>query len=452
MPRTQRLPLEGIRVIEAGAAVAIPLGGRMLADYGAEVIKIESTVRPELGRVTVFLDSSPGARYWEKGGYYTEINRNKTGVSLDLSKPESRDVFLELVRVSDVLLENFTPRVMENFGLSYSSLVKVCPDLIMVSATGFGHSGPWRNYRAYGFTLEPATGLSHFTGYEDEVPVKSGITYTDTPAAYSATLAVTAALEYRERTGIGQWIDLSQYEVGAAFAAEGILDFQESGEPGGRRGNRDKLYAPQGVYRCQGDDQWLAISVRSDAEWTALCTVIDRPDLAADPRYSTSFERKQREREIDRALDSWAASRDAKEASRRLQAARVPAGLVLDSRELTLDPHLNERGFFTKVRHTEEIPELGTRTHPGPPWMLNGERPDGGNAAPTLGEHTAQVFRNLLGMPESALQSLADAGLTGTVPAGARNIHQGKTTIEDLKRIGEIRDYDLDYQEKLGNR
>lgn len=422
----------------------------MLADYGAEIIKVESAARPEIGRVTIFANNDPGDRYWEKGGFYAEASRNKLGVSIDLSKPDGRRLFLDLVKISDVVLENFTPRVMENFGLTYEELRKIQPDLIMFSSTGFGHDGPWRNYRAYGFSLEPTTGITFATGYPDTPPIRSIISYTDTPATYAGTFAVLAALEYRAETGKGQWIDLSQYEVGVSFVAEAAIDYQITGREEGRRANRDSTMAPHNVYRCQGNDQWLAIAVRNDSDWKVLCGVAGDPRLEDDSLYGTFESRKQRESEIDSILADWAANRDPKEAAAMLQSVGVPASLVQDSREMYFDPQLVDREFFSKVRHPDDVPGLGTRLYPGAPWVLNDGRPPIRKPAPTLGQHNREVLTGFLGIGDEELERLSGADVLGTIPHGVKKANFGQfAALPELQQTGVIRDYDPDFRERL---
>lgn len=249
------LPLSGLRVLEPGQIYAAPLATKQLAELGAEVIKIESAARIDNIRLLgPPVDNRVLDKPWETTGRFHDANRNKYGITLDFTKPKGKEVFKALVKISDVVVENFTADVMTRLGLDYESLSMIKPDIIMLSATGYGHSGPWRSYRAMGQSLEPAFGLAHLTGYPNEPPMRCGMTYSDWTAARAGTLAILIALEYRRRTGKGQWIDLSQYEVGVSLIGEALMDYAMNGRVQTRMGNRSEYgMAPHRARGPSGD-------------------------------------------------------------------------------------------------------------------------------------------------------------------------------------------------------
>ncbi|MCS5657798.1 MAG: CoA transferase, partial [Dehalococcoidia bacterium] len=279
------LPISGIRVVDLSRVFAMPYAGAYLADLGAEVIKIDccqaqfiDTTRTLNGP---YPDNDPGELYWERAGTFQTLNRGKRSVTLDLRSESAIDILKRLVSVSDIVLENFTPRVMSRFGLDYANLRAVKPDLIMVSNTGYGHSGPYSNFGAMATALEPTHGTGAFMGYLDPgpdglladggVPNKMGNSYTDFLASWTAQLAVLASLIHRTRTGRGMWIDLAMYQVGASFIGEGILDFAFNGRRTRRMGNRHQTLSPHGCYPCSGADEWVTIAVRDDWDWRSFC-------------------------------------------------------------------------------------------------------------------------------------------------------------------------------------
>jgi len=300
-------PLNNIRVLDLSRVFAMPFAGANLADLGAEVIKID-TCQPQFMDTTrtitgPFPDNQPGELWWEQGGTFQNLNRGKRSLTLDLRSEESQKIIKDLVEVCDVVLENFTPRVMARFGLDFESLCANKPDLIMVSNTGYGHSGPWSNFGAMASALEPTHGTGAFMGYmeegedgrlvEGEVPNKMGNSYSDFLATWTGLGALMAALLRRARTGQGQWIDLAMYQTGTTVIGTGLLDFAFNGRRTLRIGNRHPFWSPHGVYPCHGRDQWVAIAVGSDEEWQAVCQAIGNPELATNPRFADPIERRQ---------------------------------------------------------------------------------------------------------------------------------------------------------------
>jgi benzylsuccinate CoA-transferase BbsF subunit len=285
---------------------------------------------------------------------------------LDLTKPEAVAIARELVSKSDVVVENFATSVMENLGLGYEELKKLKPDLIMTSISGYGHTGPQRNYMAYGPAIPPLTGLSSLTGYEGGPPQEVGIAYGDPTSGIHGAVAVCAALVARQRTGHGQHIDVSLWQAVAALVPEGWMDYAMNGTQPPRQGNRDPWMAPHNCFRSAGNDEWVTIACGSEAEWRALCEAMGQAQLAADPRFCTAKVRKANEDALEQIVATWTATREKWEVTRTLQAVGVAAFPSMTGKDLVEDAHLSERKFFVRLPH----PEVGVQTHLGKPWLL----------------------------------------------------------------------------------
>jgi crotonobetainyl-CoA:carnitine CoA-transferase CaiB-like acyl-CoA transferase len=408
----RELPLKGIRVLEITANWAGPLAGRFLADLGAEVIKIEPPDRP-MTRGARYPGSDPFKYHYNRAAYFNKMNRNKYGITLDLNQDEGKKLFLELIAESDVLIENNSPRVMRNFGLEYDTLRQVNPDLIMVSISGFGQTGPERDYIAYGANIEASCGLADATGYpDDDRPYKTTLFYADPVTAMHAAVATLAALHKREEGGSGQYIDMSLHENGITFFPEALLEYAITGTLAKKTGNRHPQYAPQGCYPSIGDDAWMVLTVRNDEEWGRLARAIDRDDLAKDEKYSTAEKRRLYHDEIDDAISQWTALYDHNEATRILQDSGIAAGPVLANWEMVSNLHFHERGFYVTVPHSE----MGVFPYPGMPWILS-ETPGAIRmGAPNFGEHNRLIFEEFLNLSESKLAELYDKRVIADSP------------------------------------
>lgn len=406
------LPLAGLRVLELTANWAGPLAGRYLADLGAEVIKVESPQRPAT-RGLHYAGGDGRTRPYNRSGYFNKLNRNKLGIALDLSLPAGRDAFLRLVERADVVIENNSARVLSNLDLTYDVLRQAKPDIILCSMSGFGGSGPERDYVAYGSNIETASGLAALMGYHDDpTPHRTGSYYADPVAGAHGAVAILAALRHRARTGEGQRIDLSLLESAAALFGEALMDWSLNRRVPLPRGNRHPRHAPQGCYRTAGNDSWLALTVRTDEEWQSLCRVLDRPDLAQDESLGTASGRQAQHDMLDEAIGRWSEGLDHYEAARRLQAAHVPAAPVLANWELLSDPHLHARGFYVPVPH----PEAGVLPYPGMPWHFSRTPAAVRGGAPCFAEHNTLVFRDVLGLCDAEIAALYAAGVTADEP------------------------------------
>ncbi len=416
-----RLPLNNVRVLDLTMAWAGPYATRLLADMGAEVIKIEAVENWDLLRT--FTGQAPDVeRVWDRSPYFNHVNRNKYGCVLDLSKAGGRDLFLRLVAISDVLIENFRAEVMDNLGLSYETLAAINPELIYVSMPGHGKSGPERDFIAYGTNVEQLAGLCHLSGYADGPPQKTGISYGDPIAGIAAAGAVGLALWHRRRSGRGQYIEVAQretlinligeYVVGFSMSAKGGSASGGTGREPARRGNRHSSMAPHGCYPCAGDDQWLTIACEDDAQFAALCGAIGRPELAADPRFADVVSRYRHQDALDDVIAAWTRARLKEEAARALQAASVPAMPVLGVPEVFADEHLRVRRFFEPVSHAV----AGAWEIEGPHWRLSESPGHVRLPAPAFGEHSDYVFRHLLRLSDEEIAALEAEGVTGRTP------------------------------------
>ena len=438
--------LEGVRVVEMGQLIAVPFAAKMLGDMGAEVIRIESCTRMDGYRVSGFYENDSSGEFWNRAVNFYEQNRGKQSLTLDLAQSVGIETLVDLIAISDVFIENFTPRVISNFGLEYDDLRKVKPDIIMVSSTGYGHTGPWSGFGAIGYGTEAACGLAAVTGYIDGPPAIPELPYADYTAGEHTVFAIMAALMHRAITGQGQLIDVSQTQTLTATIPEPLMDYSFNGRVAGTSGNRDDRYAPQGTYPCKGDDSWISLSVRSDSEWAAFCEVLERPEWASDSRFADGLSRFKNHDLLDDLVSDITSGRAAADLQAQLQAVGVPAGEVLDGKALLFNDHLNARGFYEVVEHAEStgMPPL---PYAGRPWKFGKTPGTIRSAAPTLGEHNKEVLSGLLGLNDPNIAEMTDAGVIGTAPANPRASRQ--TTNETQLSQGRIVRWEPDFEDQV---
>lgn len=402
-PKT--LPLAGVRVADFTWVWAGPFCTLQLAHLGAEVIRVESAARTCVTRLLPpFAEGKPGVN---RSGYFNQYNQGKLSLALDLKRPEAIAVAKDLVAECDIVCENFAAGVMTRMGLGYDVLRAIKPDLIMIALSGYGATGPESEYVSYGPAQVPLSGMSSLTGYAGWPPMHVGISYGDPTGGLHGAVAVLAALLHRANTGEGQYIDLSQQETSVAVLGEGVLAQSIGGRQPPRDGNRVAHMAPHGVFRAAGEQRWVAIAVRDDAEWHRLATAMDRPELGADPRFATLAARKANEDALEALVSEWVAPRAAEATADLLQRERIPAAVSMSSRDLATDPHLAESGFFVHQPHRE----VGTKLHLGIPWRMSDTPCSVRRAAPCLGEHTDDVLSRVLGYDGERIARLRAAGV-----------------------------------------
>lgn len=396
-------PLAGLRVADFSWVFAGPICTRNLAALGAEVIRIESRRRIDSHRLSGLRDAEGKPRI-NASPYFYMVNYNKQSITLDITQPRGLEIAKEIVRRSDIVVENFAHGVMDRLGLGLDVLRELRPDVILVSSSGLGRTGPDRAAVAYGTTLHAYSGVTSLTGYPGGEPRGTATTWSDPLTGLAATFAVLCAIWHRRRTGEGQHIDLSMAETTATLLAEPLLEYSIGGRRWEGVANYDRFAAPHGTYPCAGDDRWIALAVRDAAEWAALTGALARPDLAADPRFATPAARRAHAAELDREIAAWTRGQEPETLERTLIAAGVPARRVLDGPGLLADEQLNARDFYVELDHAE-----GGRCPVGRlPWLLDPGPNPAYSPAPALGADNEAVFRGLLGLSPDEIERLVE--------------------------------------------
>jgi benzylsuccinate CoA-transferase BbsF subunit len=371
-----------------------------LARLGAEVIRIETARHPCVSRLFVYADGKAGLN---RAGSYNEKNHNKLSVQLNLEKPEAVAIVRQLARHCDIAAENFAPGVIDRLGVGYQSLRAARPDLIMISMSGYGQTGPFRNHVSYGPIVTAHCGLHALTTYRGDQPRSLGVGYGDPVVGNLGAWLVNAALIHRDRTGQGQYIDLSNLEALEMLMPEALLEYAMNGRDLPPDGNHDRSMAPHNCYKTSGDaEQWVTIAVGSEEEWRALCHAMGQSSMADAPRFSTAAARKQNEDELDRIISAWTSERDRWEITELLQRAGVAAIPTFTNKDVIDDRHMRERGFLVDLDH----PEVGPRTYSGVPWTMSATPCKLRRASPCLGQDTDEVLRRMLGYTTEQLNEL----------------------------------------------
>ncbi len=404
---TATAALADVKVLDFMWAIAGPAATRVLADYGATVVRVESTTRTDICRtVAPFHELPPGA---ESAVLFQNVNAGKRMITLDLGSSAGREVALDLVRWADVVCEAYTAGTMRGLGLGYEDLRAVNPSVIMLSTCLMGQTGPLATYAGFGNLAAGLTGFANLCGWPDRDPAGPFGAYTDYLAPRFSLAAVLAALDHRRRTGEGQLIDVAQAEASLHFLGPAMLDYTVNGRVQGPVGNDDREAVPHGVYPAAGDDRWLALAVRSDAELAALATALGAPALAADPRFATAAARRRHRDALDEIITAWTRTQDAHAAEAVLQAAGVPAAVAATSADLCADPQLVHREHIQQVTH----PTYGTTPIEGSRFRLSRTPAVRHEAAPTLGRDNDEVLREILGYDEERVTELVVAGALG---------------------------------------
>jgi crotonobetainyl-CoA:carnitine CoA-transferase CaiB-like acyl-CoA transferase len=404
------LPFSGMRIVDLGTFWAGPYCTTYLGALGAEVIKIESTRRPDGFR---FSGATPamGDDWYDRGGIFAGTNLNKREVTLELSTEQGRALLLRLVEDADVVLENFSARVVEQFGIGYEQLCDVNPDLIMVRMPGFGLEGPWRDYVGWAMVIEQATGMASVTGPR-ELPMHPG-GLADPVIGMHAAVAIQAAIEHRDRTGEGQLIEIAQLETGANLTAELVIEWSAHEHALVRDGNRDPRFAPQGVYACRADTpipEWVALTIQDDEQWRAFANVMGRADWGDDRELAAVAGRVSRHDDLDAAISEWTRERSPAEVVDKLRPRGIAVAPVIAVPRMYTDPQLTARGFYQELPHAK----TGLRDYPGWPMQFSFMEHHHRSGAPTLGEHNREILGKELGLSDAEIDALERDGVIGT--------------------------------------
>jgi benzylsuccinate CoA-transferase BbsF subunit len=402
--KAKKRALEGIKVADFSWVVMGPLISKLLADHGAEVIRVETRTQPCHLRLA---GPFKGEQSLNSSGFFAVFNNDKQSISINLKNPQGREIAREIVKWADVVIENFTPGTMKKWDLDYPNLRKIKPEIIMLSLSIQGQDGPHASLPGFGWSTSSLGGFTHLTGWPDREPSIVFGAYLDIPSAYLGGAAILAALMYRARTGRGQHLDLTQYEVAMNLLATDILDFVLNGRTTSRMGNRCTYASPHGAYPCKGEDRWCAISVFSNEEWKNFCQVIGSPLWAQDPKFSTLASRKQYEDELDDLVGNWTRNFTSHEVMEKMQAVGVAAGAVQTCEDLFGDPQLAHRRHFWELEHSE----IGSHKCLSPGFRLSKSPHELRKAAPCLGEHTEYVCNKILGISDEEFVELLASGV-----------------------------------------
>ncbi len=439
--------LDGIRVIDLTMVFAGPVCSKILAEMGAEVIKIESTQRADtFTRANVYPDNVPGEDNWNQGSNFHSLNAGKYGISLNLGDERGRAIFKRLVQISNVVVENFSPRVMEHWGLNYAALKTIKTDIIMASISGLGHYGPLRDFYMYVPGMEGMGGLTHLTGHPGEAPLLTGHAYGDWVTGVNAAAALMVALFYHRKTGQGQYIDLSGREAVACHAGDIIMDHTLNNSDPGMTGNLDREGVPHGCYRCNGEDRWINIAVEDELQWQAFCKVAGHEEWTGDARFKNAASRREHHVELDQLIEDWTVQKDNRELMMQLQNVGIPAGAVFDMRDINLDPHLQSRQYFHVIDHGKGTGKrlIGSQM----PAKFSGAESFVPKRAPRFAEDDQYVFGELLKMTGVEMEALMKDKVIGGLPAFTK----GRPTRTELISGQGSGWFDPDYKEEIARR
>lgn len=400
-----RQALEGVKVLDFSWVIAAPIVSEQLAMHGATIIKLESSHRLDVCRLyTPMLDNIQGVN---RCGGFTAYNANKLSITIDIRKPRAMEVVKRLVAWCDIVLENFRPGVMERMGLSWEELKKINPDIIMLRVSIQGQTGPRANNPGLGGSFQASVGFTELIGWPDREPVQIPVAFSDHIVPYYIAVIAIAALDYRDKTGRGIYCDADQYEPGLNFLMPAALDYTANKRVWTRQGNRHPYACPHGVYQCQGDDRWIAITVFTDEEWRAFTRVVGEPGWTKSPKFSTFLARKQNEDEMDRFVESWTVNYAAEDVMKMMQESGVAAGVVESNKDLFEDPQLAHRNHFVSLKH----PEIGLHAYDATSYRLSKTPAEIKLPAPCLGEHNTYVCTEILGMSHEEFIQFSEQGV-----------------------------------------
>ena len=404
--KKRKYALEGLKVVDFSWVFTGPIVTKFLGDHGAEIVKIESATRPDGTRVfTPFKDGQMGLN---RSGVFANYNSSKYSININLREPRGKEVVKKLVQRADIVLETFGPGTMQKLELDYDRLKQVKPDVIMLSMSMVGQYGPHSNQPSFGQVLQATNGFVHLLGWPDREPSLPVAAYTDFIAPWYVLLTLMSALDYRRRTGKGQYIDLAMLECSVHPASHVVMDYAVNGRIQNRMGNRCPGAAPHGVYPCKGTERWIAIAVFSDEEWQALCKAMGNPEWAGAPKFDTLLNRTENQDELDGLMAKWTKDFTPEELMTRLQAVGVAAGVVQTGEDLVdKDPQLRRRNHFEELDHAE----MGTHLSERPPFRLSKTPSEPQRPFPSFGEHTELVCKEILEMGDEEFAELIGAGV-----------------------------------------
>lgn len=407
-----------IRVLDLSMFWAGTTCAQLLGDMGMEVIKIESCQHPDPDRIVtqglLYLHNELGDQPWNRGMIHLRRHRSKLGITLDLTKPKGREVFFRLVKMSDIIIENFRVGVLEKLGIAYPKLKEVNQQIILISVSSQGDTGPERAYGSNAEILAFTSGVRSISDYRDEIGLFTATNIPDPLAGNTAAGFALGALRYRRKTGKGTHVVISQRELLTSCIGDAIMDYSMNRRIPEPQANAHPFLAPHGCYPCKGRDSWITLAIQNDQEWEILCTVMDKPELAKDPRYAEALNRWHHREELDSIITSWTTVHDRRDLASLLQAQGIPAADAKSAPEMVEDEHIRNRGFWDQI--SDPRPGFGTYICKGRGFYLSKTPMKSRLRAPDLGEHNIYVFTKMLGMSEKEVAELEKGGIIGSVP------------------------------------
>jgi benzylsuccinate CoA-transferase BbsF subunit len=404
----EKFPCEGLKILDFSWIYTGPLVTKFLANAGAQVVKVESPRGPDdLRGFLPYRDGIPGIN---RSVFFAYYNDSKLGMTIDLANPKGTEIIKKLVEWCDVIVEAFSPGTLAKWGFGYEDVKKIKSDIIMLSFTMQGQTGPFIKQPTFGAFFQSLIGFTHLVGWPDKPPLPPVCAYPDFIGPWMALIAILAALDYRRRTGNGLYIDMSQLETSLQFLAPALLDFAANKKIQTRQGYHSSRAAPHGVYRCKGDDRWCAIAVYNNEQWIALANVIKKPELSSNPKFSSVESRMVNKVELDKLIEEWTAERTAEDIMKLMQAAGISAGVVQNGQDLfERDIQLKHRGHWTKLNH----PEIGDYVSEVPPYKFSSLTIKPRSPAPCLNEHNEYICKQLLRITDDEFVNYLKEGAFG---------------------------------------
>lgn len=405
----KRAPLKGLKYLDLGWIVVEPLAAKYLADWGATVVRLETHARPDILRVMMpFKDGISGI---DRGSWWNQSNSSKLGISLNLNKPKAKEIIWKLIMWADAMGQGYAPGMVKRWGFDYETVSKVRPDIVYLSTSQMGQTGPKAAIAGWGWMSTAVAGIPEITGWPDRGPSPPQGAYSDFYSPRFESTTVLAALEYKRRTGKGQHVEQSQMETSTLFMAPAVMDYRINGRVMNRNGNRLSYAAPHGAYRCQGNDRWCAIGVFTEEEWKGFCLVIGEPGWTKDPKFATLAGRKENEDELERLVEEWTILHTAEQVEEMMQRVGVAANVVENCQDLFEDPQLKHRNYWRYFKHSV----IGLHAYQTYGFLMS-KSPDGMFTAPALGEHNEYVFKEILHLSDD---DIAEALIEGAITTEA---------------------------------